>query len=361
MALFALLAIASLGVAGPVAAQEGDTVSEQGTLMEEVIDESVLGVVREVAQGGTEGQQLDVEVLEGSARGRRITLEFHGPELAAGDQLFVRRLVTLDGEEHFQVEEIDRRGTLLAFAALFVLAVLALGRWQGVRALASLGLSIAAIVGILVPRILDGASPVLWGSLVAIGILLVSIALTHGINRASFAAFLGTAGAVGLTTFLATIAVAAAKFSGLANDASFYLDIETGGAIDLRGLLLAAIIIGTVGVLDDVAVTQAAAVEELHDASPTIASRELFRRAMRIGREHVGALVNTLALAYAGAALPLLLLFRGALDPLGTIVNREMFAAEIIRTVIGSIGVITAVPLATGFAVLFVHRKRTRS
>lgn len=323
--------------------------------------ETLSAVVRGAERMEDGGQELTVELLAGAKDGERAALPYYGQELSAGDRVFIRRTVTFDGEELLQVDDLDRRMVLLAVSALFVLAVIALGRWQGVRALVSLALSVAAIAFILIPRILAGASPVAWGIAVAIGILFTSIALTHGVNRASLAAFLGTAVSIVLTGALAAAAVAAARFSGIADDATFYLDIESGGTIDLRGLLLAAIIIGVIGVLDDVAVTQAAAVEELHGASPGITARELFQRALRIGREHVGALVNTLALAYAGAALPLLLLFRGAASPLDEIINREMIAVEVVRTLVGSIGVIAAVPLATAFAVFLIHRQRGAS
>ncbi|MDO8462732.1 MAG: YibE/F family protein [bacterium] len=324
--------------------------------MSDVVEETHHAVVRSVVRDG-DRQQLTVELLSGTQEGRSAELDFNGVRLETGDQLFVHRLVTLDGDEYLQIEEVDRRSALLWFTALFMFAVVALGRWQGVRALASLGVSIVAVIGVLVPRILAGGSPVLWATAVAIGILFVSIALTHGRGRTAIAAFLGTAVAVGLTAALATVAVSISKFSGLADDAAFYLDIGTGGAIDLRGLLLAAIIIGAVGVLDDVAITQAAAVKELNDAAPMLTARALFQRALRIGREHVGALVNTLALAYVGAALPLLLLFSHALSPLDQIVNREMIATEIIRALVGSIGVIAAVPLTTWFAVLLIKRR----
>ncbi|MDP3771284.1 MAG: YibE/F family protein [bacterium] len=299
-------------------------------------------------------RRLDLEFVEGPHRGRVVSTHYDLVPLEPGDAAFVRYLQTPDGEEIFAVEEPDRRGALAWLVALFVVLVVIFGRAQGVRALLSLAIGVAAIAMVLVPRIAAGASPVLWSALVAIGVLALALFLTHGVHRRAVAAFLGVSLTIIGTVLLAHMAVAATGLSGYADETAFYLDIEAGGRLDLRGLLLAAIIIGVIGVLDDVAITQAAAVEEIASAGPSLTRREVYIRAMRVGREHVGALVNTLVLAYTGAALPLLLLLRGA--PLLQTLNREIVAVEIVRAIIGSIGVIVCVPITTAIATALLVR-----
>jgi uncharacterized membrane protein len=305
-------------------------------------------------QTATPVQTIDVEVLDGPFDGDIITIENDFLALDEGDRFYFNYNVYLDGSESYAVTNIDRRGPLMVFVGLFAFAVIALGGWQGVRSLVALGVSFLAIFYVLLPGLLAGYNPLLLSFLVAAGILFGAIFFTHGFNRESAVAYGGTMLAVGLTGILAIIAVNATELSGFASDESVYLNFNTNGLLDFTGLLLGAIIVGVLGVLDDIAVTQAAVVVELYNSNSKLSPREVYKRALRVGREHVGALVNTLVLAYAGASLPLLMYFY--LAPVGfwSLINSELFATEIIRAVVGSIGLIMTVPIVTGLAVWYL-------
>jgi uncharacterized membrane protein len=186
---------------------------------------------------------------------------------------------------------------------------------------------------------------------VAATILFLAIYFTHGFNGVSTVAFSGTVFAVVLTGFLAYIGVSLAHFTGFATEEAFYLNLNTIGTLDFTGLLLGGIMIGVLGVLDDIAVTQAAVVRELYHSATYLSRKEVYKKALNVGKEHVGALVNTLALAYTGASLPLLLLFSSNDTSMSNVINQEIFATEIIRTVVGSIGLILTVPITTLLAV----------
>lgn len=305
----------------------------------------------------TRVQKIEAEILEGPQKGKIVTIENDFIPLDEGDKFFLNYLITINGNEMYGVQELDRRGALFFFIALFVLAVLIFGGLQGLRSLLTLAGSFLILFYFLFPRLLAGTSPVLVSTIFALGVLIFAIYLTHGLNKKSTAALLGTSITILLTILLADFAVKATKLSGFIEDSSIYLNLNTGGSLDFRGLLLGAIIIGVLGILDDVAITQAAAVKELYHTAPHLTRKEIYRKALNVGKEHVGALVNTLALAYAGAALPLLLLFYNAESSLLTI-NREIFAAEIIRTIVGSTAIILAVPITTAIATILLVKKK---
>jgi YibE/F-like protein len=227
-----------------------------------------------------------------------------------------------------------------------MLAVIAFGRWQGVRSLIGLACSFAVIVGFVVPAILRGRSPVAVALVGAMAIMLVSLYLAHGFGRKTTAAVVGTMLALGLTAALTAGFVDLAALTGLASDEALDASFQVGG-ISLRGLLLAGIILGGLGVLDDVTVSQASLVFELRRADPAAGFAELVRSGLAVGRDHVSATVNTLFLAYAGASLPLLVLFVSGGDALGTVATSEAVAVEIVRTLCGSVGLVAAVPLTT--------------
>jgi len=327
----------------------------QGTYRGKVI-EVVSSEERTVpgTQTATPVQTIDVEVLDGPFDGDIITIENDFLALDQGDRFYFNYNVYLDGSESYAVTNIDRRGPLMIFVALFAFAVIALGGWQGVRSLVALGVSFLAIFYVLLPGLLAGYNPLMLSFLVAAGILFGAIFFTHGFNRESLVAYGGTMLAVGLTGILAIMAVGATELSGFASDESVYLNFNTDGLLDFTGLLLGAIIVGVLGVLDDIAVTQAAVVVELYNSNSKLSPRDVYKRALRVGREHVGALVNTLVLAYAGASLPMLMYFY--LAPVGfwSLINSEIFATEIIRAVVGSIGLIMTVPIVTGLAVWYL-------
>jgi uncharacterized membrane protein len=253
----------------------------------------------------------------------------------------------------YYIQDLERGRPMLVLVALFVGAVIAFGRWQGIRSLVGLGLSFLVIVGFVVPAILRGHSPVAVAVTGAMAIMLLSLYLSHGIGPKTTAAVVGTALALGLTATLSIVFVAASSLTGLASEEALSANFAVGG-LSLRGLLLAGIIIGGLGVLDDVTMSQASLVSELHRANPTAGFAALVGGALRVGRDHIAATVNTLFLAYAGAALPSLILFVTGPESLGTVATAEIVAVEVVRALCGSVGLIAAVPLTTVLAALVV-------
>ncbi|MES2436754.1 MAG: YibE/F family protein [Patescibacteria group bacterium] len=303
-------------------------------------------------------QTLQVEVLEGERKGQIITIENDFLKLEKGDAFFMNYLKKADGTELYSVRDIERRPTIYFLIALFVAVIISFGGRQGIRSLISLAGSLLIILYVLLPALLKGYNPVLMSTLIATCILFLAIYFTHGFNKESTAAFLGTVIAIVVTGILASLAVSAASLSGFASDESVFLNLTTRGTLNMQGLLLGAIIIGVLGVLDDIAITQATVVRELYGTAPHLKRLEIYKIAIRVGKEHVGALVNTLALAYTGASLPLLLLFSSGSTSVSMILNYEIFATEVIRTIIGSIGLILTVPIVTGLAVVLLEKTR---
>lgn len=299
-------------------------------------------------------QTIEVRVLDGPKKDEVITIENDYLELDRGDKFYFNYNVHLDGTESYGVTNIDRRSSLLLITLIFIGIIVWFGRWQGVRSLVALFGSLVVIILVLLPGILNGWNPLLASILVAGGILFLAIFFTHGFNRESFVAYSGTMIAVLLTGIFAVFAVHITDLSGFASDETVYLNFSTSGTINFTALLLGAFIIGFLGVLDDIAVTQASVVTELFKSNPEMSKADVYKRAMRVGREHVGALVNTLVLAYTGASLPLMLYFSTGTSSFITTLNLEIFATEIVRTIVGSVGLILTVPIVTFLAVKFL-------
>lgn len=297
-------------------------------------------------------QRIEIELLDGSEAGKTVTIENDYLQLKAGETFYVMHTTNdLDGTDAYTVLEPYRLRALFAFLGLFVLCVLLFGGLPGIRGLLALALSILFIFFLLFPAILKGYSPILVSVGVSSVIIILGSYITHGVNRTTSAAVIGMIGTIMLTGGLAFAAVHATRLSGFASEEAIYLNFNTQGAIDFSGLLLGGILIGLLGVLYDAAIGQAVAVEELNRAGAHLSRRHVMARALRMGREHIGALVNTLAIAYVGASLPLLLLFySSASEGIMVTLNREIFADEITRIVVGSIGLILAVPITTAIA-----------
>jgi uncharacterized membrane protein len=299
-------------------------------------------------------QNIVVEIQTGESSGKRVELKNEFSPLKVGETLFVNRVVDFDGVEWFEIYELNRTKGTVILVAFFVFVLLVFGRLQGLRSLIALGSSVAAIVFILIPSILAGYSPVVVSVGVATLILFFALFFTHGFNRRSLIAFVGTVGAVALTGILTYFSIDLMHLSGISSEEETYLNLNTGGTLDLVGLLLGAIIIGMLGALDDIAVTQVAVVRELFAlGNKKLTVGSVYMRAMRVGREHVGALVNTLVLAYTGSALPLILLYAQTASTI-SLIHFEMFSVEIVRMILGSIGLVVAVPLTTILAAFFL-------
>lgn len=300
-------------------------------------------------------QELRVEFLQGKFKGTEATFTNDYIPLETGDRFIARIIEHSDGLTEYVVSDFERRPVLAVLTALFLAAVIVFGRMQGLRSLVSLGVSILAIFYFLIPMLLKGYHPVVLSTITAAAILFFAIFFTHGFNRKSLIAFSGTTIAVVITGVLAQISVTLGHITGFASHEAVYLNFNTGGTLDFAGLFLAGIMIGMLGVLDDISITQVAVVRELYGVAPHLTQKELFASAIRVGKEHVGSLVNTLVLAYVGVALPSLLYFSTTYSSVGQMINMEIFASEVIRTIIGSIGLILTVPITTLLAVRFLR------
>lgn len=276
------------------------------------------------------------------------------PVLVVGDAVLLSVVTFEDGTVSLQYADRERRPLLVALAAVFAAAVVALGRLRGLAALSGLVLSVVILLAFILPAIITGRDAVLVALVGGGAIALTTLYLAHGFNRLTHVAVLGAFSALLLTTSLSWLVVALARFSGLvAEEAFFLLAIPD---LDLSGLLLAGIVLGTLGALDDVTVTQASSVWEVHGANPGLEPGDLYAAGLRVGRNHIAATVNTLLLAYAGASLPLLILFNLSAQPLGIVANSEVVALEIVRTLVGSMGLVAAVPITTLLASRAVKR-----
>lgn len=301
-------------------------------------------------------QAIRVKILEGEDAGEILTLDNDYLKLKVGEVFYAIHTVNaLEGRDTYAVSEPYRLPVVFAFAALFVACLVAFGGLQGIRGFLALAASMALIVYVLLPGILAGYPPLLVAVGVASVIVIAGSYITHGFNRTTTTAVVGMLATIAVTGVLAYIAVHWGRLSGFSSEEATYLNFTTRGSIDFVGLLLGGLIIGLLGVLYDAAISQSIAVEELFAMNKDASRAHVFKRALRIGREHIGALVNTLAIAYVGAYLPLLLFFITlGTDPLMAL-NQEIFATEVLRTLVGAIGIMLAVPITTAIAVGMLH------
>jgi uncharacterized membrane protein len=305
-------------------------------------------------------QTIKARLLEGPDAGSVLTVDNDFLSLKPGETFYLmHRVNRLEGRDAYTVSEPYRLPAVALFVGIFLACLFFFGGLQGVRGLVALCLSFFFIVYLLLPGILAGYPPVLVAGGVSALIVVLGSYITHGFNRTTTAAVIGMLATVAITAGLSYAATHMAHLSGFTSDEAVYLNLDTRGSVDLLGILLGGMLIGVLGVLYDAAIGQAIAVEELMSAGGHLSAREIYRRALRIGREHVGALVNMLALAYVGAALPLLLLFRLAFTQnLEVTLNQELFATEILRTMLGATGIILTVPIATAVAVWMLHGRK---
>ena len=304
-----------------------------------------------------------VEILEGKYQGIEMEMDYGKRQvlsnvvyLEPGDKVLVTIGSRPDGVLTVYFVDFVRTTSLLWLAALFSVSILLISRWKGFRSLLSMAFSLFVIIGYIIPHILSGDDPLrvsILGSAVLLGITLY---LTYGWNLKTHAAVISMFLVLLITGALAALFVIFTRLTGSGDENALFLIQMLNTQINLRGLLLGGMIIGALGVLDDLVTTQASAVFELHHANPSLGFRGLFQSAMRIGQDHVAATVNTLVLAYAGASLPMLLLFTLGQGNLGYLVNFEFVAEEVVRTLVGSLGLISAVPLTTAIAILFALR-----
>src|SRR5918993_1698885 len=320
---------------------------EDGTCQEIEVD--ALGDCRIVSVRLTSGDESGTE-----AAFRVLATQFEVPDLAAGDDIVLLDVSTSPPEFRYSFVDFQRSVPLVGLVLAFVVVVVAFGRWQGVRALAGLVLSGVVLVSFVVPSLLRDENALLVALAGTVVIAFVALYLAHGVNRATPVALAGTLVSLAATTVLAFVVAGAAHLTGLANSDAQVLRV-TAGALDLRGLLVAGIVVGALGVLDDVTVSQVSIVAALRRANPRLSPPLLYREATKVGRDHVAATVNTLVLAYAGASLPLLLFFAQGDQPVGRLLAGELIAVEIVRMLVGSIGLVASVPITTALAAVVLR------
>jgi uncharacterized membrane protein len=303
-----------------------------------------------------------IRVDTGKDKGRTFT-EIVQPDqsrqLHEGERVVVAYEPSAPKDLQYSVADVNRRFPMGLLAGIFALAVVVVGRLRGVMALVALAISFMVLNFFILPAILQGANPLLVAVVGSSAIMLIALYMCHGLSARTSVAVLGTLASLLLIGILGSQFIGWAALTGDTDDNTGLIH-GLYPSIDMSGLLLAGVIIGSLGVLDDVTVTQTSAVWELHEANPSMGWRGLYRAAIRIGRDHIASVVNTLVLAYAGAALPLLLLFSIAQSGVGTVANSELVAEEIVRTLVGSIGLVASVPITTALAALVVSADRRR-
>ena len=325
------------------------------------LDGVVLAIEREDCPGGTpDGAPaptacgtVTVELEEAEAGSTEVEVPIPdgpgAPDVVEGDAVVVALAEGPDGPIYGLVDH-QRSTQLWVLLAAFSLALIAFGRWRGVTALVGLAVTFGILLVFMVPAIIAGGPPVLVALVAASAITLVVLYLTHGFSLTTTVAVMGTMAALALTGVLSELAVEALYLTGVTDDISMAVADRHG--IDARGLLVASIIIGSVGVLDDVTVTQSVTVTELGRANPAYRFRELYRAGSRVGRSHIASVVNTIVLAYAGSSLPLIVLVVADNGSLGGIASTQLIAQEVVRSAVATLGLIAAVPLTTGLAAL---------
>jgi uncharacterized membrane protein len=322
----------------------------------------------EIDLGGTlqPYQVFRVELLEGEYKGILMEIDYGKRQVVAdelhfspGDEIYVTMDKRPDGVLVAYYVDFIREKALFWLLTVFVAFILLLGRWKGLRSLLALAFSLLMIIGYVIPHILSGEDPVAV-SLIGSGILLgVTLYGTYGWNLKTHASVVSMVLVLLITGALAALFMDLTRLTGYGSEEALFLLQMSNVKISLRGLLLGGMIIGALGVLDDLVITQSSAVFELHGTDESLGFRALFEKAMRIGQDHVAATVNTLVLAYAGASLPLLLMFTLGRGNYDFFINVEFVAEEIVRTLVGSLGLMAAVPLTTAIAVLlalYSHR-----
>jgi uncharacterized membrane protein len=296
----------------------------------------------------------NVHISSGPGSGTTVSVPLPlgpgAPTLADGDKVVLAFMPdAIPGNAAYAITDHQRGQALIFMLAMCAAIIVVFGRLRGFTAIIGLGLSFVVLLLFVIPAILGGESPLMVAIVGSSAIMFAVLYLTHGINVHTSVAILGTLAALVVTGLLGAAFTATTQLTGFGNEETLYLSIMQG-TVDMRGLLLAGIIIGALGVLDDLTVTQAATVAEL--AAGATSRLELYRAATRVGRAHVASAVNTIVLAYAGTSLPLLLLVTAGGNKISDLLTSQFLAQEIVRSAVGTIGLVAAVPITTALAAL---------
>ncbi|MDA1079727.1 MAG: YibE/F family protein [bacterium] len=310
-------------------------------------------------------QDLSVKIYQGSLEGEVVSVVHDAistaekPQYEQGDKVMLLHSQNLenDGSVFYITDHVRRDGLMVLFLLFAALAIAVGGRW-GAASLLGMAFSFFVLFAFILPQLLAGRSAVLTAILGAAMIIPVTFSLSHGFKPKTLIAGIGTVFTLLLTGLLATFAVKITHLTGFGSEEAAFVQFQMDGAVQIGGLLLAGMIIASLGILDDITISQASVVAELKKANKGYGFFELFQRGMRVGRDHIASLINTLVLVYAGASLPLLLLFTNNPSPFAQIVNAEIIAEEIVRTLVASTGLILAVPVTTLLAAYWYQRKK---
>lgn len=309
-------------------------------------------------------QKVQLQIINGPESGKTIEVN-HGELFAIteeqkvkpGQTIVLTKTLGPQGDIYYITDQYRITPLLIIFGLFFILVVI-FGRLRGVSAILGLILSIVILVQYVVPQILQGANPLTTSLIGAFVIAVLSLYLAHGLNKRTTIALAATIFSLCIAAVMSLLYVSFTNLSGTGSEEAIFLRMGPLGAIDLRGLLLGGIIIGTLGILDDITISQTAIIEEIRKANPKYTRKQLFSSGIVVGREHVASLVNTLALAYVGASFPLLLLFSlSAGIPVWLTLNSEFIAEEMVRTLVGSTTLILAVPISTFLAAYFLGKQ----
>ncbi len=314
-----------------------------------------------IARASAWSQMVRIQILDGPSKGKEIELQYGGlttdKKLITGEKLILLAPNGTEDPERFYIFERYRLNTLYWLGTLFVVVTIFFARWKGLTSLLGLGVSIGVLGFYVVPKILEGQNPLVVTIIGSFFIATTALYLAHGFTRRTTVALASTLITILIAIALSTSFVYLTNLTGVGSEEAFYLQTSPIQGINLKGLLLGGIIIGALGVLDDITTGQAAAVDEIFKANPAMTRRELISRSLSVGREHITSLVNTLALAYAGASFPTLLLFIIYQRPFWVVLNTESISEEIVRTLVGSIALMCAVPITTALAAHFLTGK----
>ncbi|MEX0622244.1 MAG: YibE/F family protein [Candidatus Woykebacteria bacterium] len=326
-----------------------------------ILDEGV-----DTSFGGNQPFQLvEVELLSGPEKGEKFEIkhissfgEFkEHQKVKPGETVIVVKTPVLDDFRYFITEKYRLPSVVILFTIFLVFTVIFAGI-KGLGSIAGLAFSILVIIQFIIPNIADGKDPLFISLIGALLIATVSIYIAHGFSKRTTIALASTIITIFIAAALATFFVSTAKLFGLGSEEAFYLQQGPLADINLRGLLLGGILIGALGVLDDITTAQSAAVDEIHKANPKLPFKDLYRKGISVGKEHIASLVNTLALVYISAALPVFLLFSSnQTQPLWVLLNNEFIAEEVVRILVGSTTLVLAVPIATFLATYFLTKK----
>lgn len=333
-----------------VKAQDGQVVYQ--AQVDEIISQEEVNV-----EGGKQiSQELELQIVSGEFQGEKIfinTKDFLSvgtPIYKVGDRVEVVKSKNPEGESFYYISDFIRGSSLLLLFIIFFLITLFVAKVGAVTSFLGMGVSFVVIFFFILPRIAAGSDPVLISMLSALFLVPVIFFLSHGFNKKSVIAVIGTYISLFIVFIFAYEFIERVNLTGFASEEAGFIASMAGNNINIKGLILAGIVISSLGILDDVTVSQVAVVEELEKSDPKIETWELYKRSMNVGKDHIASMINTLVLVYAGASLPLLLLFTNSSLTLSQAINYEVIAEEIVRTLVGSIGLVLAVPISTAIA-----------